>query len=222
MLYDANGRYQKIGTTHQELIFNTASETALPAWLTTSGISPIVTFNNPGSGLVGVNLQTKLAAPTSGDIAGIQTAFNIKTSDFSEIGFFVSGITSDSGASATNQALQMACSDFSTNGILLQSYQAIGGLSQMRSFPDAVVNGVYQFADSANVGKRKTMGIVIRPYTKDVFFTLGDPDDGAGVVWFMRGRWVDTISPFVVQCITRTAAQRSMSLTKIKLRLSSY
>jgi hypothetical protein len=222
MLYDVSGKALKIGATHCEMVFNAASETVLPAWLTTVGVSPIVTFNGPGVSVGNITVQTKAATPTSGDTAGIATNFNIKTNEFSEIGFFVSGILLDAGATPTNQALQMYASDLSTNGVFQQSFSSSAGLAQFRLFPGTSVNTVYQFADAINIQKRKTLGIVIRPKTKEVFLTVGDPDDGAGVVWYSKGDWVDTVSPFLIQTVTRGAAQRSMAITKIKLRLSSY
>jgi hypothetical protein len=221
MLYDNEGRQLRIGQTVEDFIWNVGGDIMLPSWLVAVGTS-ILTFTGPSASPGIVTAQTKLATPAVDDAAGIQTAFSIATPQFSEISFSVTGMTADAGASATNHSLQMKLTNGSTTGAQFTTDNAAAGASKQRIFPGAETGNAYAIADALNVPKRKSLGMVIRPKTREVFYTTGDPDDGAGVVGYSRNAFVDVTGPFVMQILTKAAAQRSLSLARVHLRLSSF
>ena len=220
MLYDNNGNQLRVGQTVEDFIWNVGGDTALPSWLVAVGTS-ILTFTGPSASPGIVTAQTK-ASPAVDDAAGIQTAFSIATPQFSEISFSVMGMTVDAGASATNHSLQMKLTNGSTTGAQFTTDNTAAGASKQRIFPGAETANAYAIADALNVPKRKSLGMVIRPKTREVFYTTGDPDDGAGVVGYSRNAFVDATGPFLMQILTKAAAQRSMSIARVHLRLSSF
>lgn len=220
MLFDANGKYSPNGRTHQLLTFNSVESGSLPAWLTTTGTDPIVTFNAIGATERGsVTLSTKVATPTIGDFAGLQT-MPIVTAQFSEVGFFVHSMQLDSGSTPTNSQILMQAGVANTNGFVYQSDAGNAGKMQIRA-ASQIISPNLQLMDSINVLKRKNFGVVIRPYTRELFVTTGDPADGGAVVAYVPNYGPSTTA-FFVNVYARAAAQRSMSISQVKLRLSQY
>ncbi len=220
MLFDGNGNYKPIGSSHEEFIFNPAILSALPSWLTTVGTTPVVTFNAPGASERGsVTLQTKVATPAINDVAGLKT-LNLNTALYSEVGFFVDCWAPDSGANEYNSKIEFSSTNGSTTGFYYISDDTVNGAAKFRAYPPAAVLATQQFYDSANVQKRKNLGVVIRPKSGEVFITNGDPKVGGTVVFYSRG-FVDSAVGFTFQIQVKfTAAQRSVTLSQIKLRLS--
>ena len=93
---------------------------------------------------------------------------------------------------------------------------------QARLYPAATVSTpIFQLITTGRTLQRKNFGVVVRPKTKEVFITTGDPKQGGAVVFYSRG-FVDSAAVFQLYLRTRSAAQRSLSLAKLTLRLSEF
>lgn len=220
MFYKNAGRPLYPGKSFQEFTFTPADSSALPTWLTAMGTSPILTFGTMGNG-GDLTMQTKVATPTSGDAAGIQTT-SIDPTRYTEIGFFIYGTSNDSAA-LTDATVNLGFNNGTTEGLYYQ-HENTNQDTRMRVYPAAATIVRWNLnKDTATGGvieasRRKDLGFVIRN-NGDIFMTAGDPYEGAGVIRYAAGVYPTTSQPITFQIITRTAAQRLIRVNKVKLRL---
>lgn len=220
MLYNARGDYfcRNWGRRKEFEWAPRVDGESLPAWLTLRGTSAIQTVQGIDGDRGFARFQTKLATPTAGDSAGVQTAQNIDTAEFEEIALIVYGVATDSNT-ATDHNLILELSD-GAGGAFVFNNATSAGVTQLRVRPGAAQTFTWEFALNNNGTRRKDIGLIIRPPTREVFVTVGDPAEGAGVVMYDAGTWVDvTANPFFVAVFTQTAAQRYMEFDRIKFRV---
>ena len=241
MFYNKRGFPLYPGKSAKVWDWRVGTDTALPSWLVQTGTSSVLTLNNLGSG-TGFNTvatcATKTATPTSGDQAGIATNFNI---DFAhalqEVSFICYGFyCNESGSTVSDQAIAITNFDSANAGGLWLQNNAGGALaagefdihnyadSAVRPIPfayslDDLTPGSYASAQK-NWHKPKDIGVTIRPVTKEVFITAGDPYDGAGVIYYTKGLWTNTtvLKPFQLAITTNTSAIRTLSFSGFRLR----
>lgn len=222
MFLDTSGRPLYPAKVVKTLDWQVTNDSALPSWLTTVGASPVVSFADPSTSRGVCRVTTKVATPTSGDQAGVQTAFNIDFSKFDEVSFVMYSALVNNAASATDHSFLIDMHD-AGGGIYLISRFDASGATHFRNYPSATVTTLtWELATTNNYSKRKDVGVTIRPRTGEVFITAGDPYEGAGVIHYTNTGWVNpAATPFIFHTITRTAAQRTLEFSRIKLRLVS-
>lgn len=221
MLYDHTGKAIHQGTTVKELIWDVVADSAIPSWLSLVGTDAQISFAGPGTSRGACTLSTKADTPTSGDIAGITTAFDIKSDEFEEIGFFVYSAQCDASATQTNHKLQMFMGDGAATGAIMQN-TASGSVHTATVFPGEPRELDWLFSLTSNSSKRKDLGIVIRPRKKEVWFMSGDPADGSSPILYDIGNWTNLTDALTLQIRSMASAQRSLTFSKIKLRLCHY
>jgi len=168
-----------------------------------------------------------VTSTTSGHFAGVKTAFNLQSDQFEEIGIFVYswGSTSNS-ATLQNMSIQYA-SGANSQGMFLQNNPgaATPGATQLRVYTPVAQTMSWELVLNSNGNRRKDVGVIIRPRTREVYVTCGDPAEGAGVVWYDAGNWVDVTNASAeavqVRIFTQEAATKTMQFSRIKLRLSA-
>lgn len=222
MLFDPTGKWiLPAGTVRTYDWSPLVDAEALPSWLTLYGTSAIQTVFGVDGDRGFARFQTKSATPASGDEAGVRVTPDIDTSRFREIGFFVYGWSTDTNTSTlVNKYLRIG--NGSTNGMFVAANDT-AGVTRV-SIRDTVVTNVdmtWEFVVGNNGTRRKNVGIIIRPATREVFVTSGDPMEGGGILFYHQGAWVDSTVPPHVAVITRSAAQRLINLNRVKLRLVS-
>ena len=220
MFFDADGRPAYNGKVVKTLDWDITNDSALPAWLSTVGTSPVVAFTTPATSNGRCRLTTKISTPAINDVAGIATAFNIDPALFSEIGLYVYSLVSDGADNGSYLSINYhngtnAGADF---------YSSAGGAGAS-AFK---VNSTFEspqwlFVNGTAKSKRKDLGLTIRPADKEVFVTAGDPYDGAGVVWHSKGAvTMPAARPLEMKItVANTAAQRYFEFAKVRLRLVS-
>lgn len=221
MFFDAAGKPLYPGKVVKTFDWLVGMDSALPNWLATLGTTPVSTFVGPATSKGGVlRMTTKAATPASGDIAGLQTAFNIDYSLYEEVSFGLYGVTSPDAASSTDHTISIESNNGSTAGFYIQSrFDAADGLTGMRVFPGALEYKTWPINSVGNYAKRKDLFVTIRPRTKELFFTSGDPYEGAGVILQTNLLVPPTGQSLKAQIISRTGAQRTMETSRVKLRL---
>ncbi len=220
MFCDASGRPWHPGRIVKEFDWSVSNDAALPSWLVSSGTSAVLTYTSPASARGTLQCQTKVSTPTSGDAAGVATAFNIDTAKFAEIAFVCYGVVTDGSTNGTDHNFNMQMND-GTGGFYVQNNHADSGVPTYRVYSPVAVNFDWDIS-KASAQKNKDIGVVIRPRTKEFFVCAGDPAEGAGVVAYNVGNWTDlTGQPLIARVITRSAAQRYVRFQRIKLRLVS-
>jgi hypothetical protein len=224
MFCDASGKPVYPGNIVKTLDWNLSNDSALPAWLVAKGTSPVITYSTPATTRGAVRFQTKSSTPTSGDQAGIDTAFNLDTSKFEEIAFVVYGLVTDGdnpSSGNANNTLAIEMNSGGTQGFFYISNWTDTGTTHLRVYPAPSAGQRWDF-NKISAQRRKDVGVIIRPRTKEVFICNGDPAEGAGVVAYNQGNWTDINSkPLTLAITTRTAAQRFMEFSRLKLRLVS-
>lgn len=220
MFCDAAGKPWFPGKVVKTFDWNIANDSALPAWLVAQGTSPVLTYTSPASSMGKLRCTTKVAAPTSGDIAGVETAFTLDSAKFSEIAFICYGVVTDGATTGIDHNFNMQMNNGSA-GFYLQNSHTNAGLPALRVYTPAAQDITWDIS-KADAQKRKDIGVVIRPRTRELFVCSGDPAEGAGVVAYNVGNWVDlTGQTLSARIITRSAAQRYFEFSRIKLRLVS-
>jgi len=223
MLYDQAGNYLYPPGSVKEFQWNVLTDgESIPSWLTQVGTAtvaaPVINGVDGDRGFARFAIK---AAPAAGNFAGVATAFNIDTADFEEIAFIVYGWASDSN-SGTNHNLQIQLSDGST-GCFLQNNQSASptvGATQLRVYTPTAETLTWELVNGNNGTRRKDVGVVIRPRTREVFICCGDPAEGAGVVWYNVGNWLNvTGQPFQLRVFTQDTNVRYMEFNRLKLRL---
>lgn len=226
MLFD-----QFPGRTVKELVYDAGmGEAALPSWLVPTGTSPIITFNDVGVTTAGLRpgtcrIQTKAATPTAGDMAGVQLGTNIafgsavvtNSPNFEEVTFGVSGVKTDGGSADTQLELAIT-NTIPDRGIYVLNNTS--GITQVRIYPGTVKSPPYPIAADGNNTIAKGLFVTIRPRTKEVFVSEGDPYK-SGKIWFYdKGTWIN-FSGFAprLQVVTRSAAQRYLEFEKFLFRV---
>lgn len=221
MFCDASGRPWYPGRVVKEFDWVISNDTALPAWLVAHGTSPVLTYTSPATGRGVVRCQTKVATPTSGDAAGVQTAFNIDTAQFTEIALICYGVLTDGNTGGTDHSINIQANNGSTQGFFLENDSGAAGAPSYRVYSQVRQSFTWDLSASS-AQKRKDIGIVIRPNTREFFVCSGDPAEGAGVVAYNVNSWTNVSGqPFAARIITRAAAQRWIEFQRIKLRLVS-
>lgn len=226
----ADGRRAYPGRTVRELVYDAGmGEAALPAWLTLTGTSPIATFNDLSTITAGLRpgscrIQTKSATPAINDTAGLKMAMNLafgstvapNSPNFEEITFGVSGVKTD--GSQTDTGLELGLTNGTDRGIYVLNNAS--GITQVRVYPGAAVAKSYELASSGNNTRQKDLFITIRPRTKEVFVSMGDPYDGGSVWAYDKGTWINFagFSPYL-QVVTRSAAQRYLEFERFLFRV---
>ncbi len=219
MFFNSNGTPFYPGQCVKTFDWAVAGDSALPAWLADNGTSPVKTFVSPASTRGVLRCATKVSSPTSGDAAGVQSAWNIDFSQFEQVSFVVYSSRVTDAASTTDHSWSIECNDGS-GGFYLQN-QPADGATVLRLYPSAQEPALaWNIALESNAYTRKTVGVTIRPKTKEFFVTAGDPYEGAGVVFYNKGKWVNpTARAMAHRVVTRTAAQRTLEFSRIKLTL---
>lgn len=222
MFFDANGRQTYPGKVVKTLDWNIANDSALPSWLSAYGTSPVLTFSGLGSSNGRLRCTTKVSSPSIGDAAGIQTAFNLDFSQFEEVSFIAYSIVNDGAINECSVAME---SSDSTSGISLFSSDSGAGQAVLRVKPSIISYPSWQFVAESNAARRKDVGITVRPRTKEVFITTGDPYEGAGVIAYDKGNFVAPAAntkPFqLATFVKQVAAQRYIEFAKVKFRTVS-
>lgn len=217
MLFDQFGKAFHEGSVVKELEWSCINDVSLPSWVQRSGDGSTIDISNPPESR-GICTVT-----TGGDIgasAGIETAFDINTSHFTEIGLFVYGLAGDAGATRDNSSTYIAAGGDSTGAIARNT--GVGDDHELVVYPQAGRPLDWLFANDRNVKRRKNMGIIIRPLKKEVWFTSGDPADRASPVIYDMGNWSDITGKLSFGIKALNSEQRSISFAKIKLRLCHY
>lgn len=220
MLFDSTGKWiMPAGVVRTFDWSPLVDSEALPSWLTLQGTSPIMTVNGIDGDRGYARFQTKSATPTAGDEAGVRvTAGNIDSAKFREIGFFVYGWACDSNT-PTNVNMLLQYGDTST-GMALNANHS-NSLTQFNIRPSVFNALPWELVANNNGTRRKNVGFVVRPATREVFITTGDPAEGAGIIGYHKGSWLNTVLPLICVVRTQSAAQRYMEFSRIKLRLVS-
>jgi len=221
MFCKPNGQPAYPGPVVREFVWDALNDTALPSWLVKNGTDSTIAFETPAVGRGVAKVTTKSATPASGDQAGVSTAFTINSANFEEISFIVYSGLSDS-ATNTIQNLGIGYNNGSTGGMFWQNNDGVGGVDAIRLYPAAGVNLSTGINLATSLAKRKNFGVTIRPRTKEIWFTHGDPYDCGGGGYYSKGSWTDTNSVIDFYVRAKTAAQRTVEFSKIKLRLVSY
>lgn len=236
MFCDGAGRRIYPGKTVVEKVWEPAFDRSLPSWLTTIGTSPVVSYAAPGaaldvatqvSGLGSAKFATKTATPTSGDQAGFRTTDSINFAAFEEVSWILYGHVTDAVSSATDNQIEISA-NVSEKGFYCVTDYAGTGATLLKVYPTVNANNLpydlYKAGSGGailNARKRKSIGFVVRPRTRDFFFCAGDPYEGAGVIYHSDDEWLSPITPILAKITTRTAEQRAFNISKVKLRLVS-
>lgn len=221
MFCDAAGRPLYPAKVVKERVWDIIDDSALPSWLTSVGSSPVLTYDNPSTGRGRLRCQTKSSSPTSGDKAGIQTAFNVAAGQFEEISFVVYSVLSDGNSAGSNALVNLSYTNGSTTGFYLRNTTDGAGIpANFRAYPSAVKTAPVEISTAGNATNRKDLGIVIRPRSKEIFVCSGDPYEGGGVIYYDVGNFVSpSASPIEFSVQTLEAAQHYLEFSKVKLRL---
>jgi hypothetical protein len=219
MLFDQYGRGEVFGQTVKELVWDVIADSALPSWLELTGVSPEVAFSGPGASRGTCTVSTKSGTPTDGDTAGIRPAFDIDMSQFSEVGFYVYSL---SYATVTNLRSNLMIGDGSTTGAVMSNGTNV---DQTAAFSKVQPSGPELALDwtwvTSGVGTdRKNIGMTVRPLQKQVWFTQGDHVDRDVPVGTDIGNWANGLLRPQLQIVTKNAAAKSFTFSKIKLRLA--
>lgn len=212
------------GRIVREFDWSVNADSALPHWLTSQGTSPVLTYTSPATSRGALTCTTKVSSPTFGDMAGVKTAFSIDSAKFSEIGFFVYG-ASTNYVNSLDPSFNIGYNDASSQGF----YVLNNDQTQLRFYPDspnAFQFPTWQLSRDPVVGnnsvRRKDFGFVVKPASREFFLTAGDPEEGAGVIYYEPYfLWIDPIQPIILQVIARSAARASITFERVKLRLVS-
>lgn len=218
MLFDANGRARHEGTVVKELTWGVFDDSALPSWLELIGAGAASSFSTVNSAH---GYATVTTSGADGAFAGLAPAFDIDTAEFTEIGFFAEGVFADASANGTNSSTQLYIGDKSTTGALLQNTGSGSG-HEAEVFGGTAQGVQWRFHSDDNAPKRKNIGMIIRPTLKEVFFTSGDPAQGDAAISYDIGNWSDLTAAPCIGTLARSAAARSLSISKITLRLAHY
>lgn len=224
MFCDASGNPQYPGKMVKELVFSPLIDNALPSWLAAVGSNSILTFGTADSSQGYVRSQTQSATPAIGDQAGFKTSFNIATAQFDEISFIAYGVLTDTTANA--HELSLSFNDGSHGCYWKNTVDLVASpntnKNYTRVYPASEVESQWKLLGSEGT-KRKDLGITYRRKTQEVFFTAGDPYEGAGMIAYNRGNFVDfTGQPMQLVLTTVTAAQRWVQVQKIKARFVTF
>lgn len=220
MFFDTAGNPLFQAKVNKVFDWNVGVDSTLPSWLVNADASQVNTFVGiPTSSGGAFQAKTKVATPTSGDIAGVKTAFNIDFTKFIEISFIAYDCWVPDSTSATDHTLNVQCGDGATSGFYFQNNSS--GYTNTRLYPNAVEPTLqWDLEMNGNYAKKKDIGFVFRPATKEFFVTMGDPYEGAGVIWYDKGKWVNpTSQPFMLRTITRVAAQKTLEFSRLKMRI---
>lgn len=215
-LFDATGKGEVLGHTIKELAWDVINGEPMPSWLEIVGEHTLELLDVSVSRGV-----AKVTIPSDETAVIIRPTFDIGTGYFSELGFFVFGLTCQN----EKQSQEMWWGD-SANGAAMYR-ELYSNEHYARIYPTGEAHRLdYAWTNIGgnNSSNSKNLGIVLRPELKQAWFTQGDHTQGDKEVWFEMGGWVDGIMRPSLQLKTRKddTQQRSVAFSKITLRLAHW
>lgn len=214
MLFDSKGRGLNYGQTVKELTWDIFNDTALPSWLEL--VDGSISFADVASSRGIATLSTDATANAT---ATLRLAFDVDTSQFTEVGFYVYSLQCDYAAS---QIIRIGFGDLSTTGAVMQNDSA--GVHHAQVLPSGTDRTLdWAWGNLAVYAqRRKNIGMTLRPEKQQVYFTEGDHLDGDVPVWMSIGEWSDGILRPQLQIEALSANVRTLNFSKIKLRLCHF
>lgn len=210
--YDRDDPYY-YGMSVREFIFNCDSAT-LPAWLESYGDSGFA-VTHPGFTSDAGRLKVAPALG-AGNAAGIRTAFDIDTSQFTEVQWVVDGIVFDDsvgGDKVSTAVFRVTLGDASTHGLRKANNSSRDTLTVYPAAARDIDYSLLEFSD-----KSQGAGLIVRPLTAEGFLTNGDTKYGAIPV-VRRADVLSGVGRASVEIQNSNSAQHSMHISKITLRL---
>lgn len=205
------------GHTVKELVWDVIANPSLPWWLELVGTATLEFLDVSVSKGV-----ARITIPSDDQPVVLRTAFDIKTDQFSELGFYVYSLTNQ----VSQQTQNIRWGD-ETIGAAMYRHSTTTPEHYARVFPfgaDRQLDYVWSLNDGNYATRPKNLGITVRPQDKEVYFTQGDHMDGDVPVWETQGEWQDGVMRPSMQLITSNTQtqQRSIAFSKIKLRLAHW
>lgn len=205
------------GHTVKELVWDVIANPSLPWWLELVGAGTLDFLDvSVSKGLA------RIIIPSDDQPVILRTTFDIKTDQFSELGFYVYSLTSQ----VSQQAQNIRWGDENGGAGMYRKSTTIPE-HFAKVFPsgdERQLDYVWSLNDGNYATRPKNLGLMVRPQEKEVYFTQGDHMDGDVPVWKTQGEWQDGVMRPSLQLITSSTQSqpRSIAFSKIKLRLSHW